>query len=233
MAPGACVQIDSTPCDLCLVREADRTVIGRPPATFALDLYSRAVLGFAVSLEGVSTATTARCLEHACLPKDDWLAARGLMQVHWPVWGKPEVLEHDRGPENEAAGIQRGLRTYGIEGKRRPVGHPEMHGTIERPIGTMMRRIHERRSTTISNVGERGDAEPAQLACLTLHELEQILTLVVDTYHHTVHAVTASGRSNVISSIMAVLACPTWSAYHRVCRPADCCSTFCRMNGGR
>jgi len=189
-APWERVQIDSTPCDLCLVRELDRTAIGRPTVTFALDLYSRVVLGFAVSLEGASTVTTARCLEHACLPKEDWLAKRGLSQVRWPVWGKPAMLEYDQGPENEAAGIQRGLRQYGIEGKRRPVGHPEMHGTIERLIGTMMRQIHERRGTTFSNVAQRGDAKPAQLACLTLPELEQILALVVDTYHHTVHAVT-------------------------------------------
>lgn len=189
-APWACVQIDSTPCDLCLVREADRTAIGRPTVTFALDLYSRTVLGFAVSLEGASTATTARCLEHACLPKDDWLAARGLAQVRWPVWGKPAMLEYDRGPENEAAGIQRGLRQYEIAGKRRPVGHPEMHGTIERLIGTMMTQIHERRGTTFSNVGQRGEAKPAQQACLTLPEIERVLTLVIDTYHHTVHAVT-------------------------------------------
>jgi len=189
-APWARVQIDSTPCDLCLVREPDRTAIGRPTVTFALDLYSRLVLGFAVSLDGASTVTTARCLEHACLPKDEWLARRGLPQVHWPVWGKPAVLEHDRGPENEAAGIQRGLRIYGIEGRRRPVGHPEMHGMIERLIGTMMHQIHERRGTTFSSVSERGEAAPEQLACLTLAELEQVLTLVVDSYHHTVHAVT-------------------------------------------
>ena len=189
-APWARVQIDSTPCDLCLVRETDRTPIGRPTVTFALDLHSRVVLGFTVSLDGASTATTARCLEHACLPKEDWLAARGLTQVRWPVWGKPGVLEYDQGPENEAAGIQRGLRLYGIEGKRRPVGHPEMHGMVERLIGTMMDHIHERRGTTFSNVSERGDTKPDRLACLTLPELEQVLTLVVDSYHHTVHTVT-------------------------------------------
>lgn len=189
-APWARVQIDSTPCDLCLVREHDRTVIGRPTVTFALDLYSRVVLGFAVSLHGASTVSTARCLVHACLPKEDWLAERGRTQARWPVWGKPAVLEYDRGPENEAAGIQRGLRLYGIEGKRRPAGHPEMHGMIERLIGTMMHHIHERRGTTFSNVVERGEAEPTRLACLTFAELEQILVLMVDSYHHTVHAAT-------------------------------------------
>lgn len=189
-APWGRVQIDSTPCDIRLVREDDRTVIGRPTVTFALDLYSRVILGFSVSLQGASTVTAASCLAQACLPKDEWLARRDLSRLRWPVWGKPAVLEYDQGPENEAAGIQRGLRLHGIAGKVRPVGRPEMHGMIERLIGTVMRQIHERRGTTFSNVAARGAAEPERLACLSLPELEQILALVVDSYHHTVHEAT-------------------------------------------
>jgi hypothetical protein len=34
----------------------------------------------------------------------------------------------------------------------RAKGHPEHHGTIERLIGTMMRRIHERRGTTFGSM---------------------------------------------------------------------------------
>ena len=68
-----------------------------------------------------------------------------------------------------------------------PKGHPEHHGTIERLIGTMMRRIHERRGTTFSSVDERGEAEPERLACLSLAELEQIMALEVDRYNHTAH----------------------------------------------
>ena len=190
---GACVpwervQIDSTPCDIRLVREQDRTVIGRPNITFAIDLYSRTILGFSVSLQGASTVTVATCLAHACLPKQDWLMRCDLANVHWPVWGKPTILEYDQGPEHEAKGIQRGLRLHGIRSKIRAKGHPEHHGTIERLIGTMMRRVHERRGTTFSNVTERGDVEPAQLACLTLPELERIIVLEIDTYNHSVHA---------------------------------------------
>jgi len=186
-APWARVQIDSTPCDIRLVREHERTVIGRPNVTFAIDLYSRVILGFSVSLQSASTVTVATCLAHACLPKQDWLAKRDLIGADWPVWGKPGTLEYDQGPENEAAGIQRGLRLHGIASKVRVKGRPEQHGTIERLIGTMMRRIHERRGTTFSNVNERGTAEPDRLACLSLPELEQIIVLEVDGYNHSVH----------------------------------------------
>jgi putative transposase len=67
-APRERVQVDSTPCDIRLVRERERTVIGRPTLTLAIDIYSRAILGFSVSLQGASTVTVAICLVHACLP---------------------------------------------------------------------------------------------------------------------------------------------------------------------
>ena len=153
-SPWERVQIDSTPCDIRLVSEADRHVIGRPNVTFAIDIYSRVILGFSVSLQAASTVTVATCLAYACLPKRDWLATRDLTGIHWPVWGKPAVLEYDQGPENEAKGIQRGLRLHSITGKVRAKGHPEHHGTIERLIGTMMRRVHERRGTTFASVAE-------------------------------------------------------------------------------
>jgi len=190
-APWARVQIDSTPCDIRLVRESGRTVIGRANVTFALDLYSRAIMGFSVSLDGASTITVATCLEHACLPKEDWLARRGLGRLHWPVYGKPTVLEYDQGPENEARGIQRGLTLHGITSRVRARGHPEHHGHIERLIGTMMRVVHELPGTTFSDINERGESEPDKLACLTLPELERVLALAIDSYHHTTHSATA------------------------------------------
>ncbi len=99
-APWERVQTDSTPCDIRLVRETDRTVVGRPTVTFAIDLCSRVVLGFSVSLEAASTVTVATCLVHAGLPKDDWLVRRDLTGIHWPVYGRPGTLEYDQGPEN-------------------------------------------------------------------------------------------------------------------------------------
>jgi putative transposase len=187
-APWERVQTDSTPCDIRLVRETDRTVIGRPTVTFAIDLYSRVVLGFSASLEAASTVTVATCLAHACLPKDDWLAQRDLAGIHWPVYGRPATLEYDQGPENVARGIQRGLRRYGIAAKVRATGHPEQHGTIERLIGTMMQAVHTLRGTTFSNINERGESEPGKRACLSLPELERVLALTIDNYNHTTHA---------------------------------------------
>lgn len=187
VAPWERVQIDSTPCDIRLVREDDRTAIDRPTTTFAIDLFSRTVLGFSVSLEAASTITVATCLEQACLPKEDWLARRNLTGIHWPVWGRPGTLEYDQGPENEARGIQRGLRRYGTMSKVRARGHPELHGTVERLIGTMMRMVHGLRGTTWSDIRERGESRRDEQACFSLPELERILVLAIDSYNHAAH----------------------------------------------
>ena len=190
IAPWERVQIDSTPCDVLLVREMDRAIIGRATGTFAIDIYSRAILGFSVSLQSASTLTVATCLEHACLPKDSWLAQRGLERLRWPIYGKPVTLEYDQGSENEALGIQRGLRLNSIKSKVRKKGHPEHHGHIERVIGTMMKELHELPGTTFSNIDERGESEPDKLACLTLPDLEAILAISIDTYNHSTHSAT-------------------------------------------
>jgi putative transposase len=165
-------------------------VIGRATSTFATDIFSRAILGFSCSLEGASTLTVATCLEHAFLPKEDWLARRNLAHLHWPVYGKPAVLEYDQGPENEARGIQRGLKLHGIKSKVRAKGHPEHHGHIERLIGTMMKQLHELPGSTFSNINERGESEPDKFACLTVAELETLLAIEIDSYNHTAHSAT-------------------------------------------
>ncbi|GLR68220.1 transposase [Acidocella aquatica] len=188
--PWARVQIDSTPCDIRLVSEIDRQVISRATATFALDIYSRALLGFSCSLESASTLTVATCLAQACRQKDEWLARRELSRLHWPIYGIPDILEYDQGSENIARGIQRGLKLHGIKPKIRPKGHPEQHGHIERLIGTMMRAVHELPGATFSNINERGEAEPDKLACLSVTELERVLAITIDSYNHTTHATT-------------------------------------------
>jgi putative transposase len=190
VAPWDRVQIDSTPCDIRLVSDADRMIVGRATGTFAIDIYSRTILGFSVSLESASTLTVATCLENACHPKDDWLALRDLGRLHWPVYGKPSILEYDQGSENEARGIQRGLKLHGIKGKIRPKGKPSHHGHIERVIGTLMKKIHQLPGTTFSNINERGEIEPDKLACMTLGELEHALAFIIDSYNHTTHATT-------------------------------------------
>ncbi|KJB89831.1 hypothetical protein N826_15540, partial [Skermanella aerolata KACC 11604] len=133
--------------DLMIVDETHRKPIGRPTGTFALDLFSRVIPGFALTLEPPSTLTSALCLAHAAQDKAEWLAQRGL-DLDWPIWGIPRRLGFDRGGEYDGKGFLRGLQQYGIEMRERPPGAPHLHGAMERVIGTFMRLVHEFPGTT-------------------------------------------------------------------------------------
>ncbi|MCY7369758.1 MAG: hypothetical protein LH479_02535 [Polaromonas sp.] len=72
------VQFDRRPVDDIVVDEAHRLPIGRYWLTLAIDVTTRVVVGFYVSLEAPSSTSVALCLRQAVLPKELWLKARAL-----------------------------------------------------------------------------------------------------------------------------------------------------------
>jgi putative transposase len=82
------VQIDHTPVDLIVVDEINRKPLGRPWLTLTIDVASRTVCGFFLSMIAPSTISVALALAHSVAPKDLWLADREL-SFEWPVSGLP------------------------------------------------------------------------------------------------------------------------------------------------
>jgi putative transposase len=83
------VQIDHTLVDVMVVDREHHRSIGRPWLTLAIDVASRAVVGFGVSLENPSALSVSLVLSHAVLPKKSWLADRELQNLDWPMHGLP------------------------------------------------------------------------------------------------------------------------------------------------
>jgi putative transposase len=84
--PLSLVQIDHTLVDVIVVDTVTRLPVQRPWLTLAIDVHSRCVSGFHLSLDPPSATSVALCVAQACLPKDAWLAARGI-EGEWPVCG--------------------------------------------------------------------------------------------------------------------------------------------------
>jgi putative transposase len=182
------VQIDHTRVDLFVVDAIYRRPIQRPWLTLAIDVASRMVVGFYLSLEAPSSASVALVMHHAVLPKAAWLAARGI-GLDWPVSGLPDIVHVDNAREFRGRALARGAAEYGISLIHRPVATPHYGGHIERLIGTMMGAVHMLPGTTFSTIAERGDYDPERHAVMTLDELERWLTLeIVGRYHNEVHA---------------------------------------------
>lgn len=76
------VQIDHTLVDLFIVDAVHRRPLQRPWLTLAIDIASRMVAGFYLTLENPSAASVALCVQHMVMPKEPWLEARNI-QAAW------------------------------------------------------------------------------------------------------------------------------------------------------
>jgi putative transposase len=97
--PMDLLQIDHTPVDVMVVDQRRRLPIGRPWLTLAIDVRTRMVAGFHVSLWSPSTISLSLALSQAVLPKDSWLADRELQTLDWPVHGSLQSLSDSTGGE--------------------------------------------------------------------------------------------------------------------------------------
>ena len=188
-APMDIVQIDHTRADVTVVDREHRQSIGRPWLTLAVDIASRAVVGFSVSLENPSALSVSLVLSHAVLPKTSWLADRELQNLDWPMSGLPRLIHVDNAKEFHSQALVRGCQEYSIVIEHRPRRQPHLGGHIERLIGTMMGAVHLLPGTTFSNAGEKGSYDSEDRAALTLPELERWLAIqIAGVYHLTVHS---------------------------------------------
>ena len=182
------VQIDHTKVDLIVVDELTRMPLERPFITVAIDEYSRAILGFYLTLEAPSSTSVGLCLVQSILPKTDWAARIGL-QIPWEMHGRPDELYTDNGADFRSEAMEMGCLAWGMKISFRPPGMPHFGGIVERVIGTAMRSLKTLPGATGGSVVHRGDRDPAKSAAMTMRELELYLaTFFAGQYHHTIHS---------------------------------------------
>jgi putative transposase len=183
------VQIDHTLVDVIVVDRDNRQPIGRPWLTLAVDVATRMIAGFHVSLWPPSALSVCLALTHAVLPKTSWLADRELQTLDWPTSGLPRTLHVDNAREFHSEALVRGCQEYGVRLDHRPVGRPHFGGHIERLIGTMMGAVHLLPGTTFSDVKQKGFYPSEARAVLTLSELERWLALqIAGVYQLSLHS---------------------------------------------
>lgn len=180
------VQIDHTLVDVIVVDRQHRQPLQRPWLTLAIDVASRMVAGFYLTLEAPSTVSVALAIQHIVQPKEAWLAGLGI-DADWPICGFPDAIHLDNSKEFRSRALRRGAEEHGIELIHRPVATPHYGGHIERLIGTMMGAVHLLPGTTFSDIDERGGYDSAANATMTMDELERWMTLEITRYHADRH----------------------------------------------
>lgn len=185
--PNAVVQMDHTPVDLIVVDEINRLPIGRPYLTIAIDVATKMISGFKVTLDPPSASTVGLCCAHAIIPKENWLAKRDI-DAEWPIHGKMEKIHVDNGKDFRSNMLKRACQQHNIILEFRPKGQPNYGPHVERAFRTFMQEVHDLPGTTFSSVKDKLDYDSEGKACMTLAELELWFTVfVVYCYHHRPH----------------------------------------------
>jgi putative transposase len=185
--PLAVVQIDHTPCDVIVVDAIHRKPLGRPWLTLAIDIYSRMIVGYYLSLEHPNANAVGLCLSMAILPKAEVLRTLGI-QGDWPVWGVMKVVHCDNAKEFRGKTLARACAMYSIDLHLRPVRVPHYGGHIERMMGTVAKEMKLLPGATFSNPAERKGYNSDQQAAMTLAEFERyLIEHIVNVYHQRLH----------------------------------------------
>jgi putative transposase len=180
-------QIDHCLLDIIVVDSEHRLPIGRPWLTVLLDVTSRMVLGFYVSLDPPGSIGTGLCISRAVLPKEKWLKKLRIT-ANWPCWGFPKLIGLDNAMEFRGEMLTRACQEHGMTLRFRKVKQPRYGAHIERLMGTVDSEIHLLPGTTLSNPEARGEYDSEGKAVFTIDELEEWLALWITTvYHRRLH----------------------------------------------
>jgi len=182
------VQIDHTKLDIMLVDETYRQPIGRPYITVAMDVFSRMIFGFYISLDPPGFFSTGQTLLMGISPKRSYLSKMGIKEP-WDIYGLPKTIHVDNAAEFRSRELKIFCEEYRINLEWRPVARPKFGGHIERFVGTLNSALHELPGTTFSNPEQRGDYKPEKHAVFTIRELDEwIARYIVEVYHNTEHS---------------------------------------------
>lgn len=181
------VEIDHTVMDVHAVDDETFEPIGRPTFTVVIDDFTRCVLAFFLSLLPPSALAAALCLQRMRFPKEGWLKEIGHSRLEWPMYGVPEIVQTDHGSEFIAPAFEYGCRHMGSEHRTRPIAQPRYGGTVERLIGTLMRKLRLLPGATYNDMLKKATRKPIRDARYTPAGLEWEIVRQIGFYHDRRH----------------------------------------------
>ena len=185
------IEIDHTTLDVEVVDPVTGEVVGRPTLTWAIDHYSRVVLGLVVGIESPKRQLVLECLTQVLQDKTPDMHVLGIDgKRRWDMHGRPMYVVVDNGADFHSHDFQMACEAEGISIQYCPPGMPWFKGRAERFVGTLNTQlVHQLPGTTRSNARDRGAYKSEQLATMTLSEVRHItVRYVTQIYHERVHS---------------------------------------------
>ena len=185
--PLGMVQVDHLELQVEVVDEESRMAIGRAWMTVLIDVFSRCLCGYYVTLEAPGNLSLGLAMAHAILPKDETLKTLSYGAT-WPVHGLMTILHADNAGEFHGNMLEVAAAEYSIELMYRKVRHPNYGGFIESYLGTLSDDLRRVPGATREGPHALGDTDPSKLAAMTLAELEQYVLHLIVEYHNHPHS---------------------------------------------
>lgn len=186
------VEVDHTLLDIIVINPATKAVLGRPWLTALIDRYSRCIIGFSVGFHPPSWTSVMEAMQHAVMPKGDFLSALGGIHQAWPCHGVPDKLFTDGARELLSTSMRALETALNMKLVPLPARRGDLKGKIERWFRTIQEQvIHTIPGTTLSNVVLKRDYDPEGCAVLSLAQLRWVIAKwTVDVYHQENHSAT-------------------------------------------
>jgi len=185
--PLELVQIDAVHINIGL-RDLDGNYIGMPVVFFAIDVFTRAILGYVISYakqRREDLCSAIELIKCSILP----LAKPAHTKHGWPLYGKPEWIQHDSGifSSNQFVAF---LLNAEISPYQNPAKTPWFNAYIERFNRTFRLRCCQRIPGYLGkNTTDLKDTVNIKtVAYTTADEFRQIVeAFILDEYHQTPH----------------------------------------------
>lgn len=189
--PLEIVETDHTVLDVWAIDESG-VPLGRPTLTVLIDRCTRVVVGFHLGFDKAGAGPLMCALRNGVMPKTylptEWPEFPAI-PAEWPVFGRPETLVVDNGPEFHSRAFKLACEQLGIAIQYSPAGSPWFKGIVERWFRTCaVKFVHRLPGTTFSNVVVKGDYKPQKMAVMTLRQIRYALThFIVADYNRSLH----------------------------------------------
>lgn len=182
------VQIDTHTLDILVTNELTGEAGARPYLVLIIDVCTRAVLGFHISLLPPSATTTLAAMKEMLRRPNMGLPG-----------GIPVKIIPDNGVEFKNTAVAYLCHALGIVICPAEIRDPNDKPHVERIFGSITRGIIQKiPGTTFSNPKERGDYDSAKYSSITLEDLRGYIREWIDeVYHITIHSET--GRAPALA----------------------------------
>lgn len=173
--PGQAVQIDSTKLPIVVRDYDDDLKYKQVTLTIAIDVATRAILGFYVGLEEGFVAIQ-ETIRMVMMPKT-WVSAFANINNRWNCSLKPAIIFTDQGSDYRSGSLKLLCAQLNIQLIHTPAGAPELKGHVERVIQTVKKAVFNGMPGSLFKSGTRRiDYDAAARAELSM---EQVLWFVV------------------------------------------------------